>query len=70
MRQAANLYGLDTSAWLTLIEDEAGADREQEILEQARGGEAVVLVSCMSCMEVYDVTVQERGQDEAQERVE
>jgi predicted nucleic acid-binding protein len=70
MRQAANLYVLDTSAWLTLIEDEAGADRVQEILERARVGEVIVLISFMSFMEVYYVTLQERGQDEAQERVE
>ena len=70
MSQAINLYVLDTSAWLTLIEDEAGADRVQELLEKARGGEVVVLISFMSFMEVYYVTLQERGPDETQERVE
>ena len=33
MNKAASAYVLDTSAWLTLIEDEAGADAVQDILE-------------------------------------
>ena len=45
MSKARDLYVLDTSAWLTLIEDEAGADRIEALLEQARAGEIVVLVS-------------------------
>jgi hypothetical protein len=45
MSKARDLYVLDTSAWLTLIEDEAGADRIEVLLEQARAGEIVVLVS-------------------------
>jgi predicted nucleic acid-binding protein len=53
MGQATALYVLDTSAWLTLIEDEAGADTVQALLEKARAGEVVVLVSFMSFMEVY-----------------
>jgi hypothetical protein len=32
MRQATDIYVLDTSVWLTLIEDEAGADQVQELL--------------------------------------
>jgi ribonuclease VapC len=70
MSQGADMYVLDTSAWLTLIEDEAGAETVQELLEKARAGEVVVYVSFMSFMEVYYVTLQERGQAEAQERVE
>ena len=62
-------YVLDTSAWLTLIEDEAGADRIAELLDKARAGEIVVLVSFMSFMEVYSITLQERDQNEAQARV-
>lgn len=69
MSEALSLYVLDTSAWLTLIEDEAGADQVQELLEKARTGEVVVLVSFMSFMEVSDITLQERGQIEAQARV-
>jgi predicted nucleic acid-binding protein len=69
MSPATDIYVLDTSAWLTLIEDEAGADKVQELLEKAQAGEVVVLVSFMSFMEVYYITLQERGEDEAQERV-
>jgi len=69
MNELAPIYVLDTSAWLTLIEDEAGADTVQDILEQAKAGEATVLVSFMSFMEVYYITLQERDVNEARERV-
>jgi len=69
MSEATPAYVLDTSAWLTLIEDEAGSDAVQEILEQTQAGEAVVFVSFMSFMEVYYITLQERGEGEALERV-
>ena len=69
MSQDLPLYVLDTSALLTLIEDEAGADQVQDLLEQARRGEVILLVSFMSFMEVYYISLQERGQEEAQERV-
>ena len=62
-------YVLDTSALLTLIEDEAGADQVQTLLEQATRGEVSLLVSFISFMEVYYISLQERGQEEAQERV-
>jgi uncharacterized protein len=69
MSKVAPLYVLDTSAWLTLIEDEAGADVVAGILESAGAGEGVVLVSFMSFMEVYTITLQERDRNEAQKRV-
>jgi len=69
MNNLTPIYVLDTSAWLTLIEDEAGADTVQDILEKAKSGEATVLVSFMSFMEVYYITLQERGANEARERV-
>lgn len=69
MNKAASAYVLDTSAWLTLIEDEAGADAVQDILEKAQAGETIVLVSSMSFMEVYYITLQERDVNEARERV-
>ncbi len=52
-----------------MIEDEAGADTVHEILEKARAGEIVVLVSFMSFMEVYYITRQEQDQNEARARV-
>jgi ribonuclease VapC len=69
MSEAIDIYVLDTSAWFTLIEDEAGADRVQELLERARTGDIVVLVSFMSYMEVYYITLQERDESEAQARL-
>lgn len=69
MSEAPDIYVLDTSAWLTLIEDESGADRVEALLEKARASEIVVLVSFMSFMEVYYVTMQERDRSEAQARV-
>src|SRR5262245_48691466 len=69
MSQGSPLYVLDTSSLLTFIEDEAGADQVQELLEKAQRGEVTLLVSFMSSMEVYYINLQERGQEEAQERV-
>ena len=69
MNKATLAYVLDTSAWLTLIEDEPGSKIVQGILEQARDGEAVVFISFMSFMEVYYITLQERDEKEALARV-
>jgi len=62
-------YVLDTSAWLTLIEDETGADIVQKILEKSREGDVIVFVSFITFMEVYYITLQEHGTSEAEERV-
>ena len=45
MNKATNVYVFDTSAWLTLIEDEAGVDTVQELLEKAsKQGDCACLV--------------------------
>lgn len=54
---------LDTSALLTLIEDEDGAERVEEVL---RNGQA--LISWISLLEVSYITQQERGPVEAERR--
>jgi len=54
---------LDSSAILTLIEDEAGADRVEDVLRRHR-----VVLPWVALMEVYYVTKQERGQVEADRR--
>lgn len=59
MNPAPLLYVLDTSALLTLIEDEAGADQVQELLEKATRNEVVLFVSFISFMEVYYISLQE-----------
>ena len=69
MREDVQIYVLDSSAWLALIEDEEGADFVQQILEKAKSGEVDILVSFMSFMEVTYITLQERDLGEADERV-
>ena len=69
MSQAPPLHVLDTSALFTLIEDEAGVEQVLELLEKAKRGEVILLISFMSFMEVYYISLQERGAAEAQERV-
>ncbi len=63
------IYVLDTSAWLTLIEDEEGADTVQEILENASAGNHI-LVSFMTFMEVFYISIQENDINEAPQRLE
>ena len=70
MSEENGVYVLDTSAWFTFIEDETGTDIVQGLLEQAGKGEIAILVSFMSFMEVYYITLQERDEHEAQVRLE
>ncbi len=60
----SNLYLLDTSAILTLIEDEPGADRVDELV---RSGEA--LLPFMAGLETYYISLREAGADEAERRL-
>lgn len=69
MKEGDRTYVLDTSAILALIEDEAGADEVQVVLESAISGEVRVFVSFMSFMEVFYITAQERDLEEAHVRV-
>jgi predicted nucleic acid-binding protein len=69
MKEATDIYVLDTSAWLAFIEDEDGVDVVQRLLEDAKAGRIVILVSFMTFMEVYYITLQERDEVEAQERL-
>lgn len=63
MNAEATSHLLDSSALFALIEDEPGADRVQEAIA---GGGAVL--SCLALLEVYYVTLQERGRAEADRR--
>src|ERR1700688_1868971 len=56
-------FVLDSSALLTLIEDEAGADRVEDVLRRHRA-----VLPWVALMEVYYVTKQEQGQVEADRR--
>ena len=69
MNENKTAYVFDTSAWLTLIEDEAGADVVESLLEKANAGSVEILVSFMSFMEVFYITLQERDIEEAQTRL-
>lgn len=56
-------FVLDTSALLTLIEDEAGADRVYEVIEDKQA-----VVPWVALLEMSYISQQERGQDEAERR--
>jgi predicted nucleic acid-binding protein len=56
-------YLLDSSALLALIENEDGADRIASILREERA-----LLPFLALLEVHYVTLQERGQGEADRR--
>lgn len=64
IEQESDRYLLDTSAVLTLIEDEPGADRVEELLRTR-----VVLLPFVAGLETYYITLQERGADEADRRL-
>lgn len=59
----ARTYLLDTSALLTLIEDEAGADRVEEIFRNH-----TAVLPFLSLLETYYISLQERGEAEADRR--
>jgi predicted nucleic acid-binding protein len=56
-------YLLDTSALLTLIEDEDGAAQVEQVLRKHS-----VIITWMSLLEVHYITQQERGLAEAERR--
>jgi uncharacterized protein len=56
-------YVLDSSAMLTLIEDEEGAGRVEEVLQREQA-----LLPWPTLLEVYYVSQQERGRGEADRR--
>jgi predicted nucleic acid-binding protein len=69
MSEGEEMVVLDTSALFALIEDEAGADTVHNLLEGAVSGHVEVLVSFISFMELFYITMQERDIEEAQARV-
>jgi len=56
-------YLLDTSALLTLIEDEAGADRVEFVLTHQQ-----VIIPWTALLETHYITLQEQGRAEADRR--
>ncbi len=57
------LFLLDTSAWLTYMEDEEGADRIEEILRTGR-----ILLPFIVLLELYYISYREKGEDVANQR--
>jgi len=64
-----SVYVLDTSALLAFIEDEDGAAEVQELFNRAVTGDAELLVSVVSCIELFYVSWQEQGERVAHERL-
>jgi predicted nucleic acid-binding protein len=62
-KAVSNVYLLDTSALLSFIEDEEGADRVEQALRQKE-----TIVPWPILLEMYYITLQEEGQAEADRR--
>ena len=62
-------YVLDSTAFLTMFEDEAGADTVQDLLERANMSEIHVFVSFVTFTEIFYITLREKGEEEAQKRI-
>ncbi len=69
MEKITNNYVFDTSAFFTLFENEDGADTVQMLLEKAKQREINILTSFVSFTEVFYITFQEEGEDEAKNRI-
>ena len=61
---------LDTSAWLTWSQDEAGADEVETYFEEAIHGEATLHSSFVSLTELEYITTQKFGTGKARELLE
>jgi predicted nucleic acid-binding protein len=62
-------YVLDSSAFLTLFEEEKGAETVQELLERAKKEEVAIFVCFVTFTEVFYITFREQGKEEARKRV-
>jgi predicted nucleic acid-binding protein len=62
-------YVLDSSAFLTLFEDEKGAETVQELLERAKKKEIAIFVCFATFTEVFYITFRGQGQEEARKRI-
>jgi predicted nucleic acid-binding protein len=59
------LYLLDTSAIFALTDQEEGAEEVERLLQRARAGQCRLAACSITLMELYYVTLQEKGEDEA-----
>lgn len=58
-------YVLDASSLLRFVEDETGATRIEELLNQARTGEARLILSAVNWGEIHYVMARTKGEGEA-----
>ena len=61
--RSENVYLLDTSAWFSFMEDEEGAEEVERILKKAH-----VLLPFIVLLEVYYISLREKGEDIADKR--
>ena len=61
---------LDTSALLTYIEDEDGAQYIEDVLIQSERNEATVYIAFISVTEVMYITLQEKDESTVEEQIE
>jgi uncharacterized protein len=61
----ADLYVLDTSSLFAFTDQEDGADEVERLLDAAQQRECRLEICAMSLMELYYITLRERGADEA-----
>ena len=61
--RSENVYLLDTSAWFSFMEDEEGAEEVERILKKTH-----VLLPFIVLLEVYCISLREKGEDIADKR--
>lgn len=69
MKEDKEIFILDTSAILTYIEDEEGAEYVENLLVTAEKGDVVIYVCFISLTEVFYITMQEKDESEASSRI-
>ncbi len=58
-------YVLDSSALLTLRNEEAGADQVETVLRKGQSGQGKIYISFISFTEIFYIVWQKRGKEEA-----
>jgi len=58
-------YVLDTSAILTLVDDEEGSDEVERLLRGSRTGRLQAFACSITLMELFYTALREKGEDEA-----
>lgn len=69
MKEEDKIYVLDTSALLTYIEDEDGAEYVENLLVAAEKGEVVIYITFISLTEIFYITAREQSESEALNRI-